>query len=263
MRARPSLPLSFALAQTNSASRSPLNCQRAPRIEEIAIADARVALRRRQRGAAQHHLADHELAVVFAERAFGRAVARIGQIGAARPLPGDAEGVGDQAGARRHLPFRLARQVLAGKAGEGVGLVIADMRDGSRRIDRLQAGERHREPGAIFLSPIAGRLPAFRLHRRPAVRQPERGRRVAAGLDEFEPFGIADEMARDPHIGDQFVMPRRLVVEAEALPLVADGVNAGRHIDKTARTERRRAAAASRRHRPDRSGSARRRAGCR
>ena len=45
-------------------------------------------------------------------------------------------------------------------------------------------------------------------------------------------------MARDPHSGDQFVMPRRLIVEAEPLPLMADGVNAGRHIDKTARTER-------------------------
>ncbi len=46
-------------------------------------------------------------------------------------------------------------------------------------------------------------------------------------------------MTRDPHIGDEFVMPRRLVVEAEPRPLVTDGVNAGRHIDKTARTVRR------------------------
>ena len=43
-------------------------------------------------------------------------------------------------------------------------------------------------------------------------------------------------MTRDPHLRDQRMMPRRLVVEAEPLPLVADGVNAGRHIDKTART---------------------------
>src|ERR1019366_2529389 len=111
--------------------------------------------------------------------------------------------------------------MLAGETGEGVGLVIADMGNGGRWIDRLQAGERYREPGAVFLPPIAGRLPglsiqALRLHRRPAVRQPERGRRIAAGLDEREPFGIAGEMTRDPHIGDEFVVPRRLVVEAES-----------------------------------------------
>ena len=45
-------------------------------------------------------------------------------------------------------------------------------------------------------------------------------------------------MPSDAHIGDEFVMPRRLVVEAEPLPRVADGVNAGRHIDKTARPKR-------------------------
>ena len=43
------------------------------RIEEVAVAHARMAFRRRQRAAAQHHLVDHELAVVFAERAFGGA----------------------------------------------------------------------------------------------------------------------------------------------------------------------------------------------
>ena len=91
-------------------------------------------------------------------------------------------------------------------------------------------------PGAVLLPPIAGRLPAFRLHDGPAVRQPERRRRVAAGVDEFEPFGVADEMARDAHLGDQFVVPRRLVVEAKAVAVVADRMNARGHIDKTART---------------------------
>src|SRR5215469_6604016 len=47
-------------------------------IEEIAITHAFMALRCRQRRAAQHHLAHHELSVVFAKRAFGGAVAWIG-----------------------------------------------------------------------------------------------------------------------------------------------------------------------------------------
>ena len=38
-------------------------------------------------------------------------------------------------------------------------------------------------------------------------------------------------MARDAHLRDQFVVPRRLVVEAEAVALVADRMDAGRHID--------------------------------
>src|SRR5436190_22165769 len=75
------------------------------RIEEIAIALARMPRRRRLRAAAQHHLIDHELAIVLAERTGGRAVARIGRVGAACPLPDDAEGVRDQAGAGRDLPL--------------------------------------------------------------------------------------------------------------------------------------------------------------
>ena len=47
-------------------------------IEEVAVAHALVTLRRRQRRAAQHHLIDHEFAVVLAERPFRRAVAWIG-----------------------------------------------------------------------------------------------------------------------------------------------------------------------------------------
>ena len=41
-------------------------------------------------------------------------------------------------------------------------------------------------------------------------------------------------MARDTHLGDQLVVPRRLVVEAETVAFVADGVDAGRHIDEAA-----------------------------
>ncbi len=65
-------------------------------MKEVAITHARVPCRRRMRATAQHHLVDHELAVVFAERAVGCAIARIGQVGTARPLPDHAEGVVEQ-----------------------------------------------------------------------------------------------------------------------------------------------------------------------
>src|SRR5581483_7762894 len=72
-------------------------------IEEVAIGDTAVACRRCKRGAAQHQLIDHELAVVLAERAFDGAVAGIGGIGAAGPLPDDAEGIVEMTAACRDL----------------------------------------------------------------------------------------------------------------------------------------------------------------
>src|SRR5215467_7263559 len=107
------------------------------RIEEVAVADARVARGRGMRAPSQHHLIDHELAVVLAERAGRRTVARIGRIGAASPLPDDAEDIVDDARARCDLPFGFGRQVLAAPTGEGVGLVVADVSDRRVRIDPL------------------------------------------------------------------------------------------------------------------------------
>ena len=122
-----------------------------------------------QRRATQHHLADHELAVVLTERAFGGAITRKRQIGTARPLPSDAKCIGDDTSARCNLPLRLARQVLTCKACESFRLEVADMHDRRGRIDRLQACQRHEVPGAVLLPPIAGRLPALILHSRPAI----------------------------------------------------------------------------------------------
>src|SRR5215212_4410828 len=62
-------------------------------IEEIAVARAGVAERRRMRTAAQHHLIDHEFAVVFAEGAERRAISGVGEVRAARPLPGCSESI--------------------------------------------------------------------------------------------------------------------------------------------------------------------------
>ena len=73
------------------------------RIEEVAIGDTAVAFRGCKRGAAQHQLVDHELAVVLPERALDGAVAGVGRIGAAGPLPDDAEGVVELAGTRGEL----------------------------------------------------------------------------------------------------------------------------------------------------------------
>src|SRR6185312_1614492 len=57
------------------------------RWEEIAIAGAAMARRRGDGAAAQHHLADHELAIIFRRHAVEGPEAGVGVIGRARPFP--------------------------------------------------------------------------------------------------------------------------------------------------------------------------------
>src|SRR3546814_3757797 len=56
-------------------------------VEEIAVAGPHMAARRGATAALQHELPGHELAVIFAHRAFGGAETGMGAIGAARPFP--------------------------------------------------------------------------------------------------------------------------------------------------------------------------------
>src|ERR1700688_256997 len=97
------------------------------RIKEVAIGDTAVSVRGCKRGATQHQLIDHELAVVFTERALDRSVAPVWRICAAGPLPDDAEGVVELAGACADLPLHFGREMLAAPARERVRLVIADV----------------------------------------------------------------------------------------------------------------------------------------
>src|SRR5438105_4027167 len=90
------------------------------RVEEVAVAFACVAEWRRVRRAPQHHLVDHELAIIFAERARRRPITRIGRVRAASPLPYDAKGIVDETKPRRHLPLGFGRQILARPAREGI-----------------------------------------------------------------------------------------------------------------------------------------------
>src|SRR3546814_8029836 len=60
-------------------------------LEEVAVAGPRMAPGRGARPTLQHELAAHELAIIFADRAFYRSEAGIGQIGGAGPFPDIAE----------------------------------------------------------------------------------------------------------------------------------------------------------------------------
>src|ERR1700677_1761319 len=132
------------------------------RWEEVPVGGAEVVGGRHAGAAAQHVLVDHELAVVLADRPGGRLEARVGTVGGGRPLPDVAEQAGvrrrpgdrvwmepglveevprDRQRARRHLPLRLGGQPTSGPAGEGVGLVVAQVTDRLGRIDRARPGQ--------------------------------------------------------------------------------------------------------------------------
>src|SRR5260370_2036744 len=142
-------------------------------IKEVAIGKTAMPVWGCKRRAAQHQLVDHELAVVFAERALNGTVAGIGGVGAAGPLPHDPERVVEMAGSPSDFPLHFGRQMLAAPARERVGLVIADVADRGVSVDRFQSAERHDLPFAFDLAPLTGRLPLFVACRRKAVHQPE------------------------------------------------------------------------------------------
>ena len=136
--------------------------------EEVAVARAHVAGRRGARAAAQHELVAHELAVVFADGARQRPIARIGRgrptastprrrrtSAPARRRPArsaaadgrrrdrrSCRAIGARQRARRELPFELGRQAGAGPARVGVGLEVAEVADRRVRVDldRCPAG---------------------------------------------------------------------------------------------------------------------------
>ena len=186
-------------------------------IEEIAICPPHMAFRRHAGAAPKHELIAHELAVIFADGSGCGLEARIGEVGACRPFPHIAEHLLEtrtdprrhrpqMAGAeraafdgdarRRDLPFEFRRQPVAGPAGEGVGLVIADMGDRRGGIDRAEAHQAHLPVTALGLLEIKRSFPSLALHRVPAIGEPKRGRGIAAILDELDPLGIGDRAAR-------------------------------------------------------------------
>ena len=115
-------------------------------------------LRRGAGAAAQHILVGHEFAVVFTDGTWRRTVARIGCVGTLRPFP-DITVQGSQGVRRRstwmqfagfdkvalhrrtsrgNLPFKLGRQPRRSPARVSIGFKVADVRDGARRVQRLQ-----------------------------------------------------------------------------------------------------------------------------
>src|SRR5215469_3500939 len=143
--------------------------------------------------ATQDHLVDHELAVVFANRAFRRAIAGIGVVRRLSPFPDVAEqlqprppscgqraqkslfakiAAGGQQLYGGVLPLEFGRKTFAGPAGESVCFVVAHMADRRFAIDGLEAVQCHCEPVAALLTPVERRAPAFLTGALPSVGEP-------------------------------------------------------------------------------------------
>src|SRR5438046_1653678 len=125
--------------------------------------------RRGARSAAQHHLVAHELAVVFAERAWARAVTGVGAGSAPRPFPNVAYHLlrfvvggrdcrcwmealivdkisSDWQIGGGAFPLELGRQTRAGPVRIRIRFEITEVRNRFRFIDRTKTGEREIPP---------------------------------------------------------------------------------------------------------------------
>ena len=70
--------------------------------------------------------------------------------------------------------------------------------------------------------PVEGRRPAVPAAREPAIRQPELGPNVASVVDEREVLSIRDGSVGECEGIHVLAVPRRLVVECEGIPRMAD-----------------------------------------
>ena len=73
---------------------------------------------------------------------------------------------------------------------------------------------------------MSRRFPALVADSAKTVHQPQRRRPVAAVLDEGEPVGIGDEVAREFDRADQRTVRRLFIVEMKTVVAVPDRVNA-------------------------------------
>ena len=120
------------------------------------------------------------------------------------------------------FPFRLGRQTLACPASVGVSLIKADVANRRGRIDRCAPRQTHHGPIAILATPVQRRGPVLSLDRRPAVRQPQVGTRIAAILNEGDPVAVRHQIRSQSERLQPDTVCRTLIVEREARLVMAD-----------------------------------------
>src|SRR6187549_1172620 len=119
-------------------------------MEKIPVSFPAVPRWRNDRCTSEHHLVDHELSVIFADRSIRflesriREVRRIGPFPTKAPIELFARG----------FPFKFGRQTQTFPFGERRGLVVRHMTDRSIGLDLSQTGKRVVVPAVIAKMPI-------------------------------------------------------------------------------------------------------------
>src|SRR6056297_2844368 len=206
------------------------------RIKEIAIAATRMASGGSAGTPAQDHLVAHELAVVFTDGTRRRSIARVGAVGAGRPLPALAEELLQGSGvitahgmpaatraikraigpaACGYLPLCLRWQPRICPARVGIGLIETDVGHRCVWVDWLAPGQGER--GLQRRVPVHGMLPPEGAPLRPPIRQPQGWIVIAAVADEVAELAVADQSMRQRMGLQENPVPRAFIVKGEGV----------------------------------------------
>src|SRR5690242_13402603 len=195
---------------------------------------------------AQHILVAHELAIVFAQRARLRLIARIRSVGGLGPLPQIAKHLFQRTwkairGARMEpatlgeltcdgrvggcdLPFRLSGQPRASPARVSIRLEVTQMTNRFVPADGTHAGQSHHPPISLTLLPIKWRIPATLIHRSPAQGKPQLGPLISSILDEGQKLLVSDLLGGQRKRSQEDLMARPFVIETDLQTLKSDGI---------------------------------------
>ncbi|MNV38371.1 hypothetical protein D3C71_1299200 [compost metagenome] len=120
------------------------------------------------------------------------------------------------------LPLGFGGQAGAHPAGVGIGFVVRQVHGGLRAVQRLQAGQGKRMPGAVHPLPVKRVLQALRCAPVPAFCQPQGGVLIAAALDKRGHFSVGDQ-ARRQRVGVKVhAVARAFIVKRKTSAFVAD-----------------------------------------
>ena len=125
--------------------------------------------------------------------------------------------------ARGHFPFGFGRQARAAPVGKSGGLEQGHPAERARALERAQAVQRELAPVAgVVALPVQGLRQAKHTDLVPAFGQPQRSIAVAARVDEGEVVAVRHQMRGQRVRLHVLAVARQLVVEAEAVAVVAD-----------------------------------------
>src|SRR5512138_3887618 len=110
------------------------------------------------------------------------------------------------------LPLVLGGQSGPRPAGIGIRLVVTDVTDRLGQTHLPLAAERALPPFPVALFPVERGLPALRLDRVPAQRQPQFRTGIAAVAHEFQVFAAGDQPRGETKRPQEHLMAWRLVV---------------------------------------------------